>query len=192
AALTAEVFEELYRAHRERLYQHALGMLNANPWDSEDAVSEAFARALEQRDRYEDRGRPALAWLITLVKFVCLTYIRDRRPVVESAPDVEDVDKTTPYPGLEDPATHAALAEVWPRLSQRQAVAVWCRHVGGYTVEETAKVLGVAPKTAQNMADEGLRRIAAYFRRGPAPHDCRRCGWPHRSVGHRSTCGKVP
>ncbi|HWB35956.1 MAG TPA: RNA polymerase sigma factor [Rugosimonospora sp.] len=185
---TALDFDAAYRAHQGRLLDTAAAILN-DRHEAEDAVADAWLRAWQQRADWTNRGAGPLPWLTTLTKYAALGIIRDRtyHADITTHDEWQPVD-TTPYPGLASPETAAAWSEVWPRLSERQAVAVWCRHIGGYTVDETARVLGVPAKAAQNTADEGLRRIAAYFRRGRAPYDCRRCGWPRRSIGHITTC----
>jgi RNA polymerase sigma factor (sigma-70 family) len=188
-------FDHLYRTHQKDLLRYAASILRQDA-DVEDAAAEAWARAWEERESWEDRGHPPRAWLITLTKLACLNTISRYRdhPWLDldvAAPHLEDPGMTQPpYPGLTDPETHAALERVWPYMGERNATAVWLRHIGGYTWEEIAGILETDRKGAFSLAADGLRTIHKFFR---GEHRyfrwCRVCGFGYGTLGHRSTCG---
>ncbi len=70
--LTDVDFEELFREHQRRLFGQAW-QLTGDPAAAEDAVQEAFLRALRARDGYEERGR-AGAWLARIL----VNVVRER------------------------------------------------------------------------------------------------------------------
>jgi len=80
-------FQELIRRHGEKAYNFAY-RLAGNEQDARDLVQEAFARALEHQERY-DESRPFDAWLNRILHNVYLDGIRrhaNRRTVSLDAP----------------------------------------------------------------------------------------------------------
>jgi RNA polymerase sigma factor (sigma-70 family) len=188
-------FDQLYRDHREGMLSYALRMLNLHVPSAQDAVAQAWLWAWEQRHEYRDRGPGPKPWLLTLTRYAALTLIRDRWTPI-NLPGTEEEEHApfhvtgTGYPGLEDPQTHAAWAEVMPYLTEQEAVAVWLKHIGGYTPDEAAREMGVTKTVAQLSADQGLRKIRRYFQ-PPGfrfQRGCRNCGWHVRTLGHRLSC----
>lgn len=75
-------FDHLMLPHLDAAYNLARWLLR-NDQDAEDAVQEACLRAWRAFDRF--RGGDARAWLLTIVRNVCYTHLRQvrREPVVE-------------------------------------------------------------------------------------------------------------
>ncbi len=65
-----DVFRELLRLHKDRVYRFAL-RLSGNMDDAMDLTQEAFMRALRNLDRY-DRARPFDAWIYTILNHLYL------------------------------------------------------------------------------------------------------------------------
>ena len=62
--------------HLNAAYGLARWMMR-HPEEAEDAVQDAYLRALEHFDRYQGRGEKA--WLLTIVRNVCLTHLKRSR-----------------------------------------------------------------------------------------------------------------
>ena len=159
AGLTADDFDRLFRQTNKKLTDYARSLLknsskrlpSHSTWDAEDAVSEAWVKALTA-DWTDTRTPEAL--LITFVKFAALAVIRDAQSIVDLDYDRGETEYRlldSGYPGLEDPETHAAWAEVLPLLSEKQAVCVWMICIGGYTRDEVAR-LSVVPSISSTTA----------------------------------------
>jgi len=75
-------FDHLMLPHLDAAYNLARWILR-NDQDAEDAVHEACLRAWRAFDRF--RGGDARAWLLTIVRNVCYTHLRQvrREPLVE-------------------------------------------------------------------------------------------------------------
>jgi RNA polymerase sigma-70 factor, ECF subfamily len=69
-------FEGLMLPHLNAAYSLARWMMR-HPEEAEDAVQDAYLRALEHFDRYQGRGEKA--WLMTIVRNVCLTRLKRSR-----------------------------------------------------------------------------------------------------------------
>ena len=79
-------FEHLMLPHLDAAYNLARWLLR-DPHDAEDAVQEACLRAHRALDRF--RGGDGRAWLLTIVRHVCYSHLRQhrRQPAVEEFSD---------------------------------------------------------------------------------------------------------
>lgn len=113
-----------------------------------EALSDAVAAAWERWGKVSQMVNPA-GWVYRVGQSRSRRYIRKPKelpfPPVKHNPEVE--------PGL---PLHLS------RLSQAQRVSVMMVHAYGYTVRETADLLGVSPSTVQRNSMRGL----AHLRRG--------------------------
>jgi RNA polymerase sigma-70 factor, ECF subfamily len=69
-------FDELMLPHLNAAYGLARWMMR-HPEEAEEAVQDAYLRALEHFDRYQGRGEKA--WFLTIVRNVCLTRLNRSR-----------------------------------------------------------------------------------------------------------------
>ena len=95
-------FEQMTLPHLDAAYNLARWLLR-HEHDAEDAVQDAFLRAHQAFGRFS--GTSARAWLLTIVRNVCYSRLRDQRR--EGAPEVFD-DET--HGVTLDPAETNALA----------------------------------------------------------------------------------
>jgi len=92
---TTRRFERLVLPHLDAAYNLAR-WLTRNPADADDVVQEAALRAFKYLPGL--RGDDARAWLLTIVRQTCYTWLRNNRPKTE-------------VHGLDDDAFDHALAE---------------------------------------------------------------------------------
>ena len=95
-------FEELMLPHMDAAYNLARWLLR-DPHDAEDALQDACLRAYRSMDRF--RGGDGRAWLLTIVRNVCYSRLRQRRR--EPAKDAFDEDA---HGSTHDPADANAVA----------------------------------------------------------------------------------
>ena len=84
----AQRFEHILLPHLAAGYNLAR-WLTRNDHDAEDVVQEAYLRAFRAFDRY--RGGDPRAWLLTIVRNTCYTWLRQRREPVAEAPGGDDL-----------------------------------------------------------------------------------------------------
>lgn len=88
----AKRFEQIAMPHLAAGYNLAR-WLTRNDDDAEDVVQEAYVRALQSFDRY--RGGDARAWVLTIVRNTCYTWLRQHRAVEAVAAPVDADDTWT-------------------------------------------------------------------------------------------------
>jgi RNA polymerase sigma-70 factor (ECF subfamily) len=146
--------DEVFRRYADRLWSVALRMLG-DPGEAEDAVQEAFLAALRSPGFRGDAA--AGTWLHRILVNGCVDRIRAagrRRGHARSA---------TPAVAS-DPAgrlvTRLAVDEALARLPADQRAAVVLVDGLGYSVTETAAIVGVPPGTIKSRCARGRRRLA--------------------------------
>ncbi|NUP53256.1 MAG: RNA polymerase sigma factor SigM [Catenulispora sp.] len=177
-----EAFGELFRRHRDRLWSVALRTLG-DPEEAADALQDAMLSAYRAAGSF--RGDAAVTtWLHRVVVNACLDRIRRRnsRPTVP----LPEVETETRLPGPTDDIANTdlrlALASALATLSEEQRVALVLVDVEGYSVEETARVLGVASGTVKSRcarARAKLLPLLRHLREGDGPESA---SGLHRSV----------
>lgn len=119
--------------------------------DADDAVAEAFARALLRWRRvkvlsYRD------AWVLRVTANATVDVTRRRRPEPESAATVAFVDEA-----VDRIALAAALRALAPR--QRDVIAL--RYLADLSVEEVAEALRVSVNTVKTHTARGIETLRA-------------------------------
>jgi RNA polymerase sigma-70 factor, ECF subfamily len=109
----APTFETLMLPHLDAAYNLARWLLR-DPHDAQDAVQDAFLRAHRSFERF--RGTDGRPWLLTIVRNVCYSKMRETNRGPEEVAFAEDVHGST-----HDPADANAVAwhEVKGELLQK-------------------------------------------------------------------------
>jgi RNA polymerase sigma-70 factor (ECF subfamily) len=81
-----EAFSELYVRFYEPVLRR-VSLIVGERQDAEDVTSEAFLRAWNAIERFQDRDVSILAWFVTIAERIAIKHMRGRRPSV----DIEDV-----------------------------------------------------------------------------------------------------
>ena len=179
----AEAFGTLFGRHRDRLWAVAL-RTTGDPEDAADALQDAMVAAFRRADSF--RGEAAVTtWLHRIVVNACLDRLRRRKVrLVDPLPD--DLDRQGPAASagsqlgpaaVLDPADlavdgerRAAVLAALDTLPPDQKAALVLVDMEGYSVEETARILGCAPGTVKSRCSRGrarLRPLLADHRPGP-------------------------
>ncbi len=159
AAGDAAAFEELVRRHRDRLWAVALRTTRDRE-DAADALQDALISAYKAAGSF--RGDSAVTtWLHRIVVNACLDRMRRRQSRA-----------TVPLPGegphepadnrdrLAERDTRMAVDEALGRLPVEQRAAVVLVDVEGWSVAETAAMLGVPEGTVKSRCARGRARLA--------------------------------
>ena len=145
---------EVYEASYRRLVAQAYAVAGDRV-EAEDAVQEAFARAVAAGDRFRRVDNPE-AWLRTVALNVLRRRWRRARLFRALSPRL-----ATPadVPGISE--DHVAVVEALRALpfQQRETLALF--YLGDLSVQEVAATLGVAEGTVKSRLTRGRAALAA-------------------------------
>jgi len=161
----ADAFAILVARHRDRLWAVALRTLHDQE-EAADALQDALISAFRRADSY--RGDAAVTtWLHRIVVNACLDRAR-RLAVRRSDPLPEDDSGATRLPpsprdgvesAAEDSVRGAAVRAALRELPPEQRAALVLVDMEGYSVQETAQLLGCAPGTVKSRCSRGRARL---------------------------------
>lgn len=167
-------FGLLFRRHRDRLWAVAL-RTTGDPEEAADALQDAMVSAFRRAESY--RGDAAVStWLHRIVVNASLDRLR-RRKVRAAGPLPDDLDRWVPgdtsrqHGPPVDPADvveqddrrHAVLRAL-DQLPPDQRAALVLVDMQGYSVDEAAAVLEVAPGTIKSRCSRGRARLLPLLR----------------------------
>ena len=135
--------------------------------DAEDAVQDAFLRAIRHFDGF--RGADGRAWLLSIVRNTCFTRLRDRRAgseIVEFDEEVHTVEETGSGPEVELARKAASLSvrEGLDHLPVEFREVLVLRELEGLSYKEIAQVSGVPIGTVMSRLARGRRQLQLALR----------------------------
>ena len=138
-----EQFEQTVLAHLDAAYNLAR-WLTRDDRDAEDVVQEAYLRAFQFFDGFH--GGNSRAWLLTIVRHTCYTWLRKNR-TPESVPFDEELDVVESGASVEElllqsvdrQLLHRALDEL--PVEFREVIVL--RELEGLSYKEIAGIVGV-------------------------------------------------
>jgi len=156
-------FEEIVMPHLAAAYNLARWLI-CNDQDAEDVVQEAYLRAFKFFSGY--RGGESRAWLLTIVRNTCYTWLQQHR----SDDLVDSLDEKLDQAGIDfaDPETillqradaemvRVALAEL--PVEFREIVIM--REMEGLSYKEIAMIADVPMGTVMSRLARGRNRLQA-------------------------------
>lgn len=139
------MWDEIYRRYYPELLKYCVSAVRDKEL-AEDLAQEAFLKALQSADVFEDLGpNQRRAWLYRTVKnLICDRY---RRAVLES----QYLQTLEEEPGVEDTGIQAVeTALVLEKLSPEERKLFVLRYIEGYNASEISKMLGIPPGTLRS------------------------------------------
>jgi len=146
-------FEVFLEANRALVYRYLVAAVG--PVDADDVFQETFLAALRAYPRCIDAGHLD-RWVLRIASRKAIDHHRGaaRRPIpVAATPDRAATDADPAADGL-GPAVQAVRD-----LPQRQRDAVAYRHVLGFSVAETAALMGTSEEAVRANAYQGIKRL---------------------------------
>ncbi|CAM4357571.1 Alternative RNA polymerase sigma factor SigM [Mycobacterium basiliense] len=146
-------FEQLFRRHRRQLYRLAR-LTSQTPEDAEDALQEAMLSA--HRGAASFRYDAAVSsWLHRIVVNACLDRLRRAKSRPTTA--LEDVYSVPDQTAQVE--TAMVVQRALMRLPVEQRAAVVAVDMQGYSIADTARMLGVAAGTVKSRCARGRSRL---------------------------------
>jgi RNA polymerase sigma-70 factor (ECF subfamily) len=159
-------FEELFYRHHRQLYRLAM-ITSRNPDDAADALQDALLSAHRGAAAFRQDAAVS-SWLYRIVVNACLDRLRRNRSHLraELTDDAHTVGDHTPRVDTAIMVEHALM-----RLPVEQRAAVVAVDMQGYSIAETARLLGVAEGTVKSRCARARAKLAdalGYFDRRAA------------------------
>lgn len=150
-------FGDLVARYLDSAYATAMSVLR-DPHDAEDAVQNAFIRALERIDQLKP-GSPFGPWFYRVLRSTCLNLrrreaLRSHDEIPVSAAGGRDPERDLQL-GLTRERVLAALAE----LPEMQRMAVSLYDLEGYSHQEIAEILEIAVGTSRAHVHHARRAL---------------------------------
>ena len=147
--MSEDAIERVYRDYGTQLWRGIYAFSGGRGDIADDAVAEAFARALEDTGRI----RSPLPWLYRVAFRQASERLRDerRQGAMPVAPEADQIDDLTPNPALD------ALALLTPL----QRAVVFLFYFADFSIADIARATGssrVAVRVQLHRAREALRR----------------------------------
>jgi DNA-directed RNA polymerase specialized sigma24 family protein len=138
--------EGLFRDAGPELWRAIYGFTGGRRQLTEDAVAEAFARAIEHADRIRD----PLAWIYRTAFRLAMRELQREKRTPPPPPD--------PSPGI-DPFDVEAILAALAHLSPNQRAAVLLHDEEGFTGPEVGHLLGMSAATVRIHLFRGRKRL---------------------------------
>ncbi len=145
--------ERLYRAYARRVFR-AVRPLCVSDAQAEDAVQDAFVRALDTLNRFAPRpGHRFVGWLLTVALNVTRTQVlRAQRVRPTEKKDLESAaDRGAADPGA--PLDKAALLKALATLSERDREVVCLRYGAELSSAEVGEALGLSEANVRKICE---------------------------------------
>jgi RNA polymerase sigma-70 factor, ECF subfamily len=164
-------FRQMALPHLDEAYNLAR-WLTRNGHDAEDIVQEACLRGLRGFSNF--RGDDARAWLLTIVRNTCYTWLkrqRSQKNVMDVEADIEAVESTGADPfsvlsrNIQSQQLRAAVEEL--PVEFREVVVL--KDLQGLSYREISQIIAAPIGTVMSRLARGRRRLALRLCAGKEP-----------------------
>jgi len=154
--------EALYRTHFDTIYRYVL-LRTGSPSAAEDVTSQVFLGMVRGLGRYQDQGKPFVAWLYGIAQKQIAFYQRGQ----SRGPSAVDLDAAAelaaqsagPHATAEERETRAAVARAIAKVPEGQREVIMLRYLLSLSVAETAAVVGRSEGAVKQLQLRGLATL---------------------------------
>ena len=168
-------FSVLVARHKDRMWAVALRTMR-NPEDAADALQDAYISAFRRAASFRGEAK-VTTWLHRVVVNACLDRIRKNK-VRAAEPLPENPDRVEVLSSVDNAADElmqnverADVAAALRQLNPDQRAALVLVDMEGYSVEETATMLGCAVGTVKSRCARGRAKLVPLLRHLREPDD---------------------
>jgi RNA polymerase sigma-70 factor (ECF subfamily) len=159
-----EAFGQLYDRYVDTVFRFIYFRVNDRAL-AEDFTSETFLRALRRIGTISYQGRDIGAWFVTIARNIILDHMKSARHRLEvTTADTVEGDQREPSPeaAVLDLLTSERLMEAVKRLGAEQRECVMLRFIQGFSVSETAAVMGKNDGAIKALQHRAIRKLADF------------------------------
>jgi RNA polymerase sigma-70 factor (ECF subfamily) len=145
-----------------------------DPHEAEEAVQEAFLRAIRHFDGF--RGADGRAWLLSIVRNTCFTRLRRQRADIQNVEFDEEIHSpqekgSGPEADLTSATTAESVREGLNQLPVEYREVLVLRELEGLSYKEIAHVAGVPIGTVMSRLARGRRQLLVALRADAKEND---------------------
>jgi RNA polymerase sigma-70 factor (ECF subfamily) len=157
-----EAFGQLYDRYVDTVFRFIYFRVNDRAL-AEDFTSETFLRALRRISAVNYQGRDIGAWFVTIARNIILDHMKSARHRLEITTD-DTPERNDRDPGPEDAVldllTSERLMQAVRQLGDEQRECVMLRFIQGFSVSETAAVMGKNDGAIKALQHRAVRKLA--------------------------------
>ena len=160
-------FEGVILAHSKRAYRSAYRLLG-DVEDAFDLCQEAFLRAYQNIHRY-DESRPFYPWLYSILKNLCLNFLKRRRkqPGIVRDPEVWERNVATSLPGPAELMLESEdvkrLRKAIAALSESHRRILVMKHFDNLSYAEMAQILSIPIGTVMSRLYHARKKLGEIY-----------------------------
>jgi RNA polymerase sigma-70 factor (ECF subfamily) len=157
-----EAFGQLYDRYVDTVFRFIYFRVNDRAL-AEDFTSETFLRALRRIGTISYQGRDIGAWFVTIARNIILDHVKSARNRLEvTTADTIEGDQREPSPesAVLDLLTSERLMVAVNQLGDEQRECVMLRFIQGFSVSETAAVMGKNDGAIKALQHRAIRKLA--------------------------------
>jgi len=150
--------DQVFARYLDPVYRFLYSRLG-NREDAEDLTSEVFLKASRQLNT--DRGEASIAqWLFTVARTVLADHWRRYYRTGAVLPlDEQQIEDVGPRPASETASPSAErVQKLLGALPDRYRLVLELRFLRGYSIQETAREMGITPENAKVMQHRALAK----------------------------------
>lgn len=161
--MNANEFKSLFVPYHAKLYRTAYSILR-NVQDAEDIVQDAYLKLWNRRDEL-DVAVCREAYCVTLVRNLCMDFIRSSHSALEDVIDDERLCLSADDIGaeMEKKEENSRLRRMISELPEVQKKVMWLRDVNECSFEEIGKATGLNQVNIRATLSKARKRIREQF-----------------------------
>ncbi|NND83508.1 MAG: RNA polymerase sigma factor [Gammaproteobacteria bacterium] len=161
-------FRSLIDQHKQLVYSQAIYIL-ANKSDAEDATQEAYERLWKHMNNAQTNtqlnSEAGKAWLLHVVRNLCIDKLRKTRPVVDADPDELQSDNVHGKPAamLMKKQLSDWLADAIQRLKEPYRSLIILADLQQRSIKDAAKALNLNENQAKVYIHRGRKQLRGFL-----------------------------
>ena len=158
------LFRTLVDQHQQRIYSQALYVL-ADKSDAEDATQEAYERLWSAMHDKEFDNESAKAWLLHVVRNICIDKLRRRRPVADAELDEfeNEGSYSKPVAQLMTKQLSSWLSTAIERLKEPYRSLIILADLQQRSIKDVARSLDMNENQAKVYIHRGRKQLRGYL-----------------------------
>ena len=152
----------IYERNADTLFRLALSYLQCSA-DAQDAVQDVFALYLKKSKEFTDTSHEK-AWFVRVTVNRCLDLLRRKK--VRNYIPIDEIAETIAQPTDEKAALAAEVNEYLAKIPEKNRAAIVLHYLEGYSVEETAEMLGISESAVKMRLSRGREALKSAMEKG--------------------------